>query len=142
MAGVRQWMSAQPPPSVLKSVKPPKPGHSHRKPDLTTEPERDIDRTSTEGMVRRLLEPSVDRAEEKEYKRCAFHALCNGANSDAVNPIRCRPEPSAPHTPRLAHPRSGFVRSRLIVLPCQPADMRSSLCGRARRPAGAPKPRR
>ena len=88
MAGVRRWMSAQPPPSVLKSVKNTKQGHSHRKPDLTTEPERDIDRTSTEGMVRRLLEPSVDRAEEKEYKRCAFHALCNGANSDAVNPIR------------------------------------------------------
>ncbi len=66
MAGVRRWMSAQPPPSVLKSVKHPKPGHSHRKPDLTTESERVIDHTSTstEGMVRRLLEPSVDRAEE------------------------------------------------------------------------------
>ncbi len=69
MAGVRRWMSAQPSPSVLKN---PKPGHSHRKPDLTTEPERDIDPTSTEGMVRRLLEPSVDRAEVKEYERCAF----------------------------------------------------------------------
>ena len=84
MAGVRRWMSAQPPPSVLKSVKNTKPGHSHRKPDLTTEPERDIDPTSTEGMVRRLLEPSVDRAEEKEYERCAFLTLCNGMNSDSV----------------------------------------------------------
>lgn len=84
MAGVRRWMSAQPPPSVLKSVKNPKPGHPHRKPDLTTEPERDIDPTSTEGVVRRLLEPSVDRAEEKEYERCAIPTLCNGVNSDAV----------------------------------------------------------
>ena len=84
MAGVRRWMSAQPPPSVLKSVKNTKPGHSNRKPDLTTEPERDIDPTSTEGMVRRLLEPSVDRAEEKEYERCAFPTLCTGVNSDAV----------------------------------------------------------
>src|SRR5258706_4370844 len=81
-------MSAQPWPSFLNSVRPRRRGHPHRKPDMTTEPERDIDRTSTEGMVRRLLEPSVDRAEEKEYKRCAFHALCNGANSGAVNPIR------------------------------------------------------
>jgi len=72
MAGVRRWMSAQPPPSVLKSVKNPKQGHSHRKPDLTTEPERDIDPASTEGMVRRLLDPSVDRDEEKEYERCAI----------------------------------------------------------------------
>src|SRR5258706_4428132 len=83
MAGVRRWMFAQPPPGVLKSVKNMKPDHSYRSPDLTTEPERDIDPTSTEGMVRRLQEPSVDRAEEKEYERCAFPTLCNGVNSDA-----------------------------------------------------------
>jgi hypothetical protein len=87
MAGVRRWMSAQPPPSVLKSVKHQKQGHSHRKPDLTTEPERDIDPTSTEGIVRRLLEPSVDRAEEKEYERCAFSTLCDSAKSDTVNQL-------------------------------------------------------
>src|SRR5258706_14553079 len=39
-------------------------------------------------MVRRLLEPSVDRAEEREFELCAFPTLCNSANSDAVNPIR------------------------------------------------------
>ena len=87
MAGVRRWMSAQPPPSVLKSVKNPKPGHSHRKPDLATEPERDIDPTSTEGVVRRLLEPSVDRAEEKEYERYAISTLCDGVNSEAVTQL-------------------------------------------------------
>ena len=72
MAGVRRWMSAQPPPSVLKSIKNSKQGSSYRKPDRATEPERAIDPTSTEGVVRRLLEPSVDREEEKEYERCAF----------------------------------------------------------------------
>ena len=72
MAGVRRWMSAQPPPSVLKSIKTPAQGHSYRKPDPTTEPEREINPNSTEGVVRRLLEPSVDHTEEKEYERCAF----------------------------------------------------------------------
>ena len=85
-AGVRRWMSAQPPPSVLKSVKNTGLGHSQRKLDLTTESERDIDPTSTEGMVRRLLEPSVDRAEE-EYERCDFPTLCNSMNSDAVTQL-------------------------------------------------------
>jgi len=80
-------MSSQPPPSALKSVKHPKEGHSHRKPNLTTEPERDIDPTSTEGVVRRLLEPSVDRAEEKEYERYGFPTLCSGVNSDAVTQL-------------------------------------------------------
>lgn len=68
-------MFAQLPTRILISVKHSKPGHSHRKPDLTTEPER---------MVRRLLEPSVDQAEKKEYERCAFPSLCGGVNSDAV----------------------------------------------------------
>jgi hypothetical protein len=72
MAGVRRWMSAPPPPSVVKSTKHPKQGHAGRRPDLTTEPEQVIDPTSTESIVRRLLEPSVDRAEEKEYERCAL----------------------------------------------------------------------
>ena len=75
MAGVRRWMSAQPPPSVLKSIKAPAQGHCYRKPDPTAEPARDIDPTSTEGVVRRLLEPSVDREEEKEYERCVFPLL-------------------------------------------------------------------
>ena len=68
---------------MLKSLKNTELGHSQRKLDLTTEPARDIDPTSTKGMVRRLLEPSVDRAEE-EYERCAFPTLCNGVNSDDV----------------------------------------------------------
>jgi hypothetical protein len=72
MAGVRRWMSAQPPPSLLKSSKLPKSNLSYRKPDLAIEPEREINPTSTEGVVRRLLEPSVDQEEEKEYERCAF----------------------------------------------------------------------
>jgi len=72
MAGVRRWMTAQPPPSVLKSIKNPTQGHPYRKPDLTTKPEQDIDPNSTEGVVRRLLEPSVNRVEEKEYERCVF----------------------------------------------------------------------
>jgi len=69
MAGVRRWMSAQPPPSLFKSSKLPKSNLSCRKPDLTIEPEREINPTSTEGVVRRLLEPSVDQEEEKEYER-------------------------------------------------------------------------
>jgi hypothetical protein len=60
MAGVRRWMSAQPPPSLLKSSKLPKSASPVRKPDLAIEPEREIDPTNTEGVIRRLLEPSVD----------------------------------------------------------------------------------
>ena len=70
--------------SELESAKHQKHGHSHRKPNLTTEPPRDIDPTSMEGMVQRLLEPSVDRAVEKEHEQWVFPTLCNGMNSDVV----------------------------------------------------------
>ena len=79
--------SALPSLSDLISVKHPKHGHSHRKPNLTTEPPRDIDPTGTEDMVRRLLEPLVDQAEEKKNERCAFPTLYDGVDFDAVIPL-------------------------------------------------------
>ncbi len=129
MAGVRRWMFAQPPPSVLKSVKNMKPGHSHRKPDATTEPERDIDPTSTEGMVRRLQKPSVDRAEE-EYERCAFPTLCNGVNSDAFIQLdmststkRSSHAATRPSTKRICMKAdSSFYRANLQICEAASAD--------------------
>ena len=76
-------MSAQLPPSVPELIVV-KLGHPHHKPDLVTEPEWNINSTSMEGVVRRLLEPSVDRAEEREYQRCTISTLVNGVNSDVV----------------------------------------------------------
>jgi len=130
MAGVRRWMFAQPPPGVLKSVKNMKPDHSYRSPDLTTEPERDIDPTSTEGIVRRLQEPSVDRAEEKEYERCAFPTLCNGVNSDAFIQLdmststkRSSHAATRPSTKRICMKAdSSFYRANLQICEAASAD--------------------
>ena len=82
----------------------------------------------------------MDRAEKKEYERCVFPTLCNGVTSGAVIQLDMSTSSGAPHMPRLVHRRGGFVRSGLVVLPCRPTDMQSSLGGRAcPMPCGRPR---